>query len=609
MLNGKKYGWIAPVLVSLGVLISGCGNNNKQAESNGNVQAKAIEGISNVAWKYEDFQSPPLDATVTEKYVYVGNNEKLYAIDEASGKKIWEHEASGIPSRPAVNSGIISFLDNTGAHALDAESGKLLWEHLYKKEVPRDMRPAEVAISSDYLFIPEQLEDGRITLKALDIKTGKESWSFGDSVSLVLSPYVADDKLYISYEGGVHILNTKSGKELDVIDHEVLISSVVTDNKLLVVSDLGGGVTAYDLKSKKSKWSYTNDSYDIKNRPQLTMFGNKVLLTEVKSGIVEMLDAENGKQLWSKTLGDPVFWTLYGGTITKPIVAEDDAIYLAVFDGQDNQRKGHAGYSTLLALDAETGNELWRYQEDDLIFYSPNLIENGMIVLTQTGIKAYQAGKNAQVAAQKETDATVNQPSSNSNTELVDLKTFEGQWSTPGSDELAINISITDDKNGVITYYSEGTENPVPFEFKQSNYDQLMLLLGNEERPLVLTYYESGKLGYKTNEQGYTLERSGVSQSNFGEAESSLIDGFKGKWCDSLQALCFEIKLEGNSGGKLDYYQERDPFQEPFRITYMDEYKIEINIDASKQATLELSDDKNTLTYETDSITENMSRQ
>lgn len=113
-------------------------------------------------------------------------------------------------------------------------------------------------------------------------------------------------------------------------------------------------------------------------------------------------------------------------------------------------------------LNADTGNELWRYQEEDFIFQAPSLFDNGMIVVTQNGIKAYQAGKNTKVAVQKETDVTDNQPSSNSNTELVDLKTFEGRWSTPGSDKLAINIFIADDKNGVITYYNEGSENPVP---------------------------------------------------------------------------------------------------------------------------------------------------
>ncbi|KKO53977.1 hypothetical protein [Paenibacillus sp. DMB20] len=160
-----------------------------------------------------------------------------------------------------------------------------------------------------------------------------------------------------------------------------------------------------------------------------------------------MLDAENGKEQWNKKFGNPVFSTVYSGTITEPT---ENTVYLAVFEGQSEKLKAKRLSRLLLPYGVKRRyrNELWRYQEEDFIFQDPNLFDNGMIVVTQNGIKAYQAGKNTQVAVQKVSDATDNQPSSNSNTELVDLETFEGRWSTPGSDELAINISITDDKNG-----------------------------------------------------------------------------------------------------------------------------------------------------------------
>lgn len=449
----------------------------------------------------------------------------------------------------------------------------MLWEHFYKKEVPYEARPAEAAASFNHVFIPELLEDGRVTLKALDIKTGKESWSYGDSASLKISPYVAGDKLYLPLEGGIHIVNQKSGKELDTIEHGSPVSSVAASNKVLIVADLGGGVTAYDLKSKKAKWSYENDGFEMINRPLITLLDNKVLLTEVKNGITVMLDASNGMELWSKNIGNPSFVNMYGVAITKPAVAENQ-VYYAMWDGQ--QKNGMAGYSTLLALDVETGNELWRYRENDFIEYSPILANDGMIVVTKDGVKAYQGGKNAQEPAQIEADEP--QSDTVTNTEVVGLESFEGHWSTPGSDELAINISFTDDNSGVITYFNQGAETPISFKFVKSSDMQLMTMLGSEEKPLILTLYDSGVLGYKTNEQSYNLERSDVSQS---EKESCLIDGFKGKWCDSNQELCFEVVIdEGNTSGHLDYFQDREPYQEKFRIPYMDEYEILIEMEA-----------------------------
>lgn len=78
-----------------------------------------------------------------------------------------------------------------------------------------------------------------------------------------------------------------------------------------------------------------------------------------------------------------------------------------------------------------------------------------------------------------------------------------------------------------------------------------------------------------------------------------MIEGFNGKLYDSAQQLCFEVVLDDNdSGGYLNYYQEKEPYQEAFKIPYMDEYEIAIELEAgSSQVRLDLSDDKQTMIY------------
>lgn len=591
------------LFIAIIIVLAGCGNNATQPESANVYQGEALDGIAKVAWEYGEFQSPQLEASVTEEAAYVGDQHNLYAIDSKTGKKKWTYEVTGRLSRPAAADGVVSFLDNSGVHVLDAESGALLWEHLNKMEIPHELRPVITTVSDDHVFVNERLDDGRVTLKALDIKTGQESWNFGDEISLTRAPAVSGDKLYIASQMTIHILKEKTGKELDSIEHEAIIDNVAIDNKQLVVSDIVGGVTAYDLNSKELKWSYKNDAFDLKNRPHVILFGNKVLLTEVRSRIVVMLDAGNGKVLWNKTLGNPAFSNLYGGAITKPIVSED-RVYLAVFEGQHKEQKGFAGHSAIMSMDATTGNELWRYQEDDYIYDIPGLIENGMVVVTKNGLKAYLGGEQTQsTTTLNEQEGAEHQLDNDG----ADLNSFEGQWSTPGSDELAFKLTLTDNSGGLMTFYSEGEENPTPFQYVISGHNQLMLKLGKDETPTILRLNDKDQLVFKTNTLNYTLERSGVSQTN--KEGANLISGFNGKWCDSIQALCFEVKLEGDSGGTLDYYQEREPFQETFRITYMDEYRIVIKVNDSKQTELELSDDKNILTYKTDSSTETMTRQ
>lgn len=438
--------------------------------------------------------------------MYIADLRYLYAIDSKTGKELWTHDVDGMISRPTASDGTVSFIDNVGVHALNADSGELLWEHLYKKEVPSEARPAESAASSNHVFIPEQLEDGRVTLKALDVKTGGENWSYGDSVSIKISPYVAGNKLYLPFEGGVHILNEKSGKELDTFEHGSPVSSVAVSNKLLVVADLGGGVTAYDLKSKQANWSYENDGLDMINRPLITLLDNKVLLTEVKNGITVMLDASNGKELWSKNIGNPSFTNMYGAAITKPAVA-DNQVYYAMWD--DQQKNGMAGYSTLLALNVDTGNELWQYKENDFIEYFPILVNEGMIVVTKRGIKAYKDGPS------EESDVENNNVSGS----VGEIKTdnpviaYEGTWKTPGSDELIINLSFTDQSSGTITYFIDGKEEATPFQYEfQSKLDRVLLKIGSDERTTYLVPYETGTLGFTDSQHKYVLERSNTAK-------------------------------------------------------------------------------------------------
>jgi outer membrane protein assembly factor BamB len=203
----------------------------------------------------------------------------------------------------------------------------------------------------------------------------------------MISPYVAGDKLYIPFEGGVHIVNEKSGKEVSAIDVGAPTSSIAVMDNTLVVVNLGGGVTAYDLKSKKPKWNYENDEFGMKNRPLVTLFGNNVLLTEKMKGITVMLNATDGSELWEKQLGVPALATIFGGAITPPSIAEE-TIFLSV----NAYKNVNEGFSSLLALDARTGNELWSFEEEDYSYYAPVLIDNGMIAVTRNGLKAYQGG-------------------------------------------------------------------------------------------------------------------------------------------------------------------------------------------------------------------------
>lgn len=142
---------------------------------------------------------------------------------------------------------------------------------------------------------------------------------------------------------------------------------------------------------------------------------------------------------------------------------------------------------------------------------------------------------------------------------LYDLELYEGNWSTIGSDEMAFSLSFTDSNSGIITFYSQGVENSQPFKYVYPD-GTLMAKIGTEEKPTLIILFDSGMLEYKDNEQKYFLERKGAVAETVQEGELR-ISGFKGKWCDSSQTLCFDLELEDDSGGTLEYYQEREPYK------------------------------------------------
>ncbi|CAH1218662.1 Outer membrane protein assembly factor BamB [Paenibacillus plantiphilus] len=384
---------LAPVLIAILLIISGCSNNGSSNAQTGVYPGKAIEGVSGVAWALEsDFNGELSGPLVTEATTYFSDDQTLYAVDTKTGEQKWTHQTNGGILKPVLVEGIVSYIDKTGIHALRAQSGELVWE----RERNKDTMIAMSVGSLNHILFHEILEDGRTTFKALNIETGKESWSFGERV--LSTPIVVGDKLYIPSMDQVHVLNEKSGKEIDIIEMKMQALSIAVRDNLMIAeyNDFNRSIHAFDLKSHDHKWEYVLEEIEgMGPRANMILLDDKVLLTYVRSGEVVMLDGKTGKELWKKVLGTPWFAHIYGGTFNDPIVAED-TLYISVWEGQNEQRKAYAGYSTLFALDVNTGNEQWRYQEDDFINYSPSLIDNGMVIVTNNGIKAYKGGSNVE---------------------------------------------------------------------------------------------------------------------------------------------------------------------------------------------------------------------
>lgn len=605
-----RYGWIAAIILS--IIITGCSNNSNSGESTVVYQGKAIEGIAGVAWRFQadtgPFLSQPL---VTDETTYVGSDVKLHAIDSKTGELQWERSVEGVPSKPQLMNNTLLYHDSLGLHAVTAANGDEKWNRLYDQPLPSGMYPEVTVADPKTVFFFNQS-----SLSAINISSGEDVWEYDGEVSYSTSPVLDEDKIIFPSAGTVKVIDAGTGKEKASIATDMLISSVQA-NKHSIYSVGVGSVTAYNKDGSEQQWQYDNEAFGMTNQPTLTVLDGKVIATEVQSGIIIALDSETGKELWNIQMGDMKYRPSQPWVITEPAVLEN-TLYIGAWGGEHPESKGAPAYSDLITIDATTGTEEWRYQVDDYIMYAPTFAGGKLIVINMEGsITAYNEGttdlqvtsSGAKSSAERIATSTppVTEGEESSAEEAYELKDFEGHWT---SDKHDFHIAFTDSTYGVITFYEQGNEVREPFEFKKTEYDRVMMLVGDDQRPVSIRLDDINSLGY-VDEQGrdYLVRQSETPEPSPGDSAMDLILGFEGKWCDSSQTYCFELKLTDLGEGTLDYYQEREPYQESFRITYMDMYDITIDIEDSEQVFLSLNDDMDELTYESELLLMDLSRQ
>ena len=92
-------------------------------------------------------------------------------------------------------------------------------------------------------------------------------------------------------------------------------------------------------------------------------------------------------------MGDEKYRPTIPWVITQPSVLED-TLFIGAWDGQDNEVKYMPDYSNLIALDGNTGKELWHFKVDDYIMYPPSFAKGKAIVTNmQETITAFNEGK------------------------------------------------------------------------------------------------------------------------------------------------------------------------------------------------------------------------
>jgi outer membrane protein assembly factor BamB len=229
-------------------------------------------------WRFDDdgemkavFSTP----CIADGRLYIGegfhqdSNCKLYCIDEATGKKLWDFPtASHTESSPCVANGKVSFgAGDDGVYCLDAKNGKELW-HFRGLHVDTNL-----TVSGNRVFGGSGYNGNAIF--CLDTNDGHVIWQHAVDLPCFASPT----------RTGSHILFGLGNGDFISSDENP-----------------AGAILCVDVKTGDLNWRF--DVPDaVHGKPAVdrrnVYFGSR-------DGFCYSLDKESGEVVWKQSLGSPI---------------------------------------------------------------------------------------------------------------------------------------------------------------------------------------------------------------------------------------------------------------------------------------------------------------
>ena len=302
----------------------------------------AATGIKKWSYTTGDDVSSPI---VANGVVYVGSDDNnLYAIDATTGIKKWNFRSQGhfFDTNIYNNEIVYSGSWDKSFYAIDAITGKQKW-YLYTDWVSCPL------VSNGVVYVGGYDK----SLRAVDAISGKTKWSFYTNNYISLMPSISNGIVYIS-----------SGKTLYAIDAITGKQKWTFTSKL----DSGGGVVA--LNGTVYLMAYDQNLYaiDADTGVQKWVFNDKYSLGYndfvVENGIIYVggdnlyaIDANTGIQKWIYSPPKPIV-----SFIKSCPTIVNGTLYVNSTDGN------------LYAFDAKTGQKRWGFNTGDAIYSSPCVV-------------------------------------------------------------------------------------------------------------------------------------------------------------------------------------------------------------------------------------------
>lgn len=303
----------------------------------------SLGAYGGIAWRVQT--GGPIRATpaVADGRLFVGSTDgRLYALDPRTGDELWRfHAATSVTGSPAVLGSLVYVTDHASTlYALDGATGSLRWRVETGEPLPfpwgyesGDVYASSPALADGTVFFGAG--DGQ--LYAVDAADGSVRWKSATGGRVRSTPAVADGRVVVgSADGIVYAFAEGDGH---------LLWQHATEGAALVSADYG-----FDRRT-------------VQSSPAVV--GGRVLVG-ARDGYFYALDAATGERLWRQD--HEVSWVN-----SSPAVSDG----VAVVGSSDEQ--------FVQAVDVATGEERWRVGTAGIVWTSPTVTGNRVVIAEGAG--------------------------------------------------------------------------------------------------------------------------------------------------------------------------------------------------------------------------------
>ncbi|WP_227353658.1 outer membrane protein assembly factor BamB family protein [Haladaptatus salinisoli] len=330
----------------------------------------STDSVPGTGWRYSTAE-PIYDApAVSSDSVFAGaSGGYVYAIDRISGKKRWRARPDDRRVfAPVYADGIVYARGNQSFTALNAETGAVEWSTTIESGVS-----ADPLVHEGTVYVPSPRFDPSPKLYAFDAKTGETKWTFdGDGCEYArMTPGVGVEN------GSVFLLDERTLWKLDPDDGSVR-GSYADENQDDFYAFAHGADTVYgsrdgetptdtvalDTSDGSERWT---TSFGDDTPVRLSAEGETLYVTNTEQGLGRLIavDATSGAERWR-------FEEPRGDNYLSRATVSGDAVFVGA-----NRR--------LYELDAADGTERQRWEATESIMTTPAVTDDGVYSTTKDG--------------------------------------------------------------------------------------------------------------------------------------------------------------------------------------------------------------------------------